>query len=217
MKAIIIGGGKIGYNLVKTLKLRGYEPTLVEIEERVCHKIAEELEADVICGDGTDPEVLREAGIASVEVIAAVTGKDEENLVICEIAKEIFKVGKTIARVNNPKNIAMFEALGVDQTVCSTEVIANLVEYEFDRELCKVVQTFERGAMMLIEVTVNSKNPWINRQIKDLELPLECVVASVLRDGKAIYPRGDTTILNNDSILLITNNKTFMEIRKLLR
>jgi len=217
MKSIIIGGGKIGYNLVRTLKLRGYEPTLVEIEERVCKRVAEELDADAICGDGTDPEVLREAGISSAEVIAAVTGKDEENLVICEIAKEIFKVGKTIARVNNPKNISMFEALGVDQTVCSTEVIANLVEYEFDRELCKVVQTFERGAMMLIEVTVNRKNPWLDRQIKDLELPLECVVASVLRDKKVIYPRGDTMILENDSVLLITNNKTFMQIRKLLR
>lgn len=217
MKSIIVGGGKIGYNLVRTLKLRGYEPTLVEIKESICNKVAEELDADVIFGDGSDPEVLKQAGINCAEVIAAVTGKDEENLVICEIAKNIFKVSKTIARVNNPKNLGMFGALGVDTTVCSTEVIANLIEYEFDREICKVVQSFERGEMVLVEVKVNKNNPWLKKQIKDISLPSECVVSSVLRSGKVIYPRGDTAILEGDSVLLITNRKTFIEIRKLLR
>jgi trk system potassium uptake protein TrkA len=216
MKSIIIGGGKIGYNLLKTMKERGFNPTLIEIKESYCLKIADKIGGDVICGDGTELSVLRDAGIGKAEVVAAVTGKDEENLVICEIAKTVFNVGKTIARINNPKNISMFNALGVDQTVCSTEVIANLIEFEFDRELCKVVQTFEKGAMVLIEVIITKSNPWVDSYVKNISLPSECVIASVLREGKVIYPRGDTQILNNDELLLITNRKTFLEIRKML-
>ena len=145
MKSIIIGGGKIGSNLLKTLKERGYDVTLIEKNEEICRKIANDIEADIICGDGTDLDVLHDAGIKNADLLAAVTGKDEENLVICQIAKMEFQIKKSIARVNNPKNIAMFNALGVDQTVCSTEVIANLIEYEFDRDICKIVQTFDRG------------------------------------------------------------------------
>lgn len=217
MKSIIIGGGKIGYYLLKTLKERNYDVTLVEKDEGACKKIAEEIDdADIICGDGTEFDVLRDAGIENAEVIAAVTGKDEENLVICEIAKTAFHINKSIARVNNPKNIAMFKALGVDQTVCSTEVIANLIEYEFDSENCKIVQTFDRGSMILVEVLINDENHWRDCLIKDLDLPSECVITSILRDGKIIYPRGNTRILKNDSILFITNHATLLEIKNRL-
>ena len=125
MKSIIIGGGKIGFNLLKTLKDRGYNVTLIEIDENICRAIAEDIDSDIICGDGTSLDVLKDAGINGADIIAAVTGKDEENLVICQIAKRGFNIGKSIARINNPKNIPMFKALGVDQTVCSTEVIAD--------------------------------------------------------------------------------------------
>lgn len=217
MKSIIIGGGKIGYYLLKTLKERNYDVTLVEKDEGACKKIAEEIDdADIICGDGTEFDVLRDAGIENAEVIAAVTGKDEENLVICEIAKTAFHINKSIARVNNPKNIAMFKALGVDQTVCSTEVIANLIEYEFESENCKIVQTFDRGSMILVEVLINDENHWRDCLIKDLDLPSECVITSILRDGKIIYPRGNTRILKNDSILFITNHSTLLEIKNRL-
>jgi len=216
MKSIIIGGGKIGYNLLKTLKDRGYNVTLVEIDEEICRKIAEDIDTDIICGDGTNLDVLTDAGIHSADIIAAVTGNDEENLVVCQIAKKGFNIGKSIARINNPKNIPMFRALGVDQTVCSTEVIADLIEYEFDRDICKIVQTFDRGAMILVEVTVKEGNRWIDQYVKELVLPSECVIASILRDDKAIFPRGDTHIQNGDSIHIITNRATFPEIKKQL-
>ena len=216
MKSIIIGGGKIGFNLLKTLKDRGYNVTLIEIDEETCRAIAEDIDSEIICGDGTNLAVLKDAGINGADIIAAVTGKDEENLVICQIAKKGFNIGKSIARINNPKNIPMFKALGVDQTVCSTEVIADLIEYEFDRDVCKIVQTFDRGAMILVEVAVNENNRWLGRYIKDIVLPSECVVASILRDGKVIFPRGDTQICLNDNVHIITNRSTFPEIKKLL-
>ena len=217
MKSIIIGGGKIGSNLLKTLKGRGYDVTLIEKDENVCRKIANDLDADIICGDGSDLAVLNDAGINNANIIAAVTGKDEENLVICQIAKMEFQINKSIARVNYPKNIAMFKALGVDQTVCSTEVIANLIEYEFDSDICKIIQTFDRGAMILVEVIIKEDSRWLNCFIRDLELPGESVIAAVLRGEKVIYPRGDTQILQADSVHLITNQKTFLKIKNCMQ
>lgn len=214
MKSIIIGGGKIGYYLLKTLKERNYDVVLIERDKYLCQKIAEDIEADILCGDGTDVDVLRDAGINEAEVIAAVTGTDEENLVVCKIAKGSFNIAKTIARVNNPKNIAMFKALGVDKIVCSTEVIANLIEYEFDKDNFKIIQAFERGSMILVEIKIDKENFWCDNFIRDLELPAECVITSILRNEKAIYPRGNTQILELDNILVLTNNSGLLELKK---
>jgi trk system potassium uptake protein TrkA len=214
MKSIIIGGGKIGYYLLKTLKERNYDVVLIERDKYICQSIAEDIDSCIICGDGTDIDVLNDAGINEAEVIAAVTGTDEENLVICQIAKFHFNIAKTIARVNNPKNMAMFKALGVDKTVCSTEVIANLIEYEFDKDNFKIIQTFERSSMILVEIKIDKENIWCDNFLKDLELPAECVVTSILRDEKAIYPRGNTRILESDNILVLTNNSVLTEIKK---
>lgn len=217
MKSIIIGGGKIGYYLLKTLKEKNYTVILIESDKNLCQSIAEDIDADIICGDGTDVDVLKDAGINEAEVVAAVTGADEENLVICKIAKSTFNISKTIARVNNPKNISMFKALGVDKTVCSTAVIANLIEYEFDKDNFKIIQTFERGAMILVEIKIDRGSIWNNNFVKDLNLPDECVMTSVLRDDKAIYPRGNTRIIENDNILVLTNNVGLLELKKQIK
>lgn len=214
MKSIVIGGGKVGYYLVKTLKERKYDVTLVEKDKDVCHTIAEDVAISVICGDGTDIDVLKDAGIEEAEVIAAVTGTDEVNLVICKIAKSSFRIAEVITRVNNPKNISMFKALGADKTVCSTEVIANLIEYEFDKGNFKIVHVLERGTMILAEIKIEKTNDWCDQLVKDLVLPDECILISILREGKVIYPRGNTRILESDEILVIANKSSLAELRK---
>lgn len=214
MKSIIIGGGKVGYYLLQTLKKRGHHVILIERNNVICQKIAADIDAEIICGDGTDLEVLKDAGIQETEIIAAVTGNDEENLVICEIAKLSFDINKTIARINNPKNILMFKALGVDKTVCSTEVIANLIEYEFDKDNFKLIHTFERGSMILVEITIHRDDKWCNQFIHNIDLPAECVITSILRGEKVIYPRGNTQFMENDKVLVITNNTALTKIKK---
>lgn len=205
MKTIIIGGGKVGYNLLKTLKERGYEVTLVERVKETCIRIAEDFNSDVIWGDGSNIDVLQDAGIEKADVVAAVTGSDEENLVICQIAKLSFHTKKTIARVNNPKNRIMFQKLGIDNTVCSTEVIANLIEYSFDKEDYRIISVLERGSMVLTELSIRENTPWSNKLVKDLILPSECVLVSILRGESVIYPRGDTLIKPEDKVVVITN------------
>lgn len=213
MKAVIIGGGKVGYYLFKTLIEKHYNVVLVERERALCNKIAEELDGEIICGDGTDPEVLKDADIDRAEVVAAVTGKDEENLVICQMAKINFNVNKTIARINNPKNRPIFKALGVDKTVCSTEVIANLIEGAVGTEEIKSVQTLDRGEILLLEVEITKKSPWNSKVIQNLDIPEECVIVSIIRNDKVVYPRGHIEIKAGDRVLLVTSldNKKLLE------
>jgi len=206
MRTMIIGGGKIGYNLLKTLRERGHQVTMIERDKETCMKIAEDIDTDVIWGDGTDLEVLRDAGIEDAEVVAAVTGTDEENLVICQIVKLISNTKKTIARVNNPKNNIMFKNLGIDNTVCSTAVIANLIEGALSKDNYRIINTFELGSMILAELLIKEDGPWCNKMVKDLVLPKECVFVSLLRGENVIYPRGDTQILFDDKVMIITNN-----------
>lgn len=127
MYIIIVGGGKVGYYLMKSMMEAGNEVCIIETQKNICEKIAEDYNNLVIWGDGTSLEVLKDAGIDQADVVVAATGHDEENLAICQIAKMNYKTSKTIARINNPKNTHIFEVLGVDKTVCSTEVIANLI------------------------------------------------------------------------------------------
>jgi len=214
MASIIIGGGKIGFYLLKTLLERRVDTVLIERDPVLCRKIANELDVVVIEGDGTDIGVLKDAGIETAEIVAAVTGTDEENLVVCKIAKTSFSVPITLARVNNPKNTAMFKALGIDNTVCSTEVIANMMERELERNEYHVVQTFENGELLLVEVIVTADNSWNRHKIKDLDLPDECVITSILRSGKVHFPKGESVILSEDKVVLITNKVGLHRLNK---
>ena len=110
----------------------------------------------------------------------------------------------------------MFRALGVDQTVCSTQVIADLIEFEFDKDVCRIVQTFERGSMLLVEARIDEGSPWLGSFVRDLTLPQDCVLASVLRAERVIYTRGDTQLCLGDAVLIVADREAFKEIKKAL-
>lgn len=203
MKAIVVGGGKVGYYLVKTLKEKRYEVILVEKDLELCNKIAEGLNIDVICGDGSNLDVLSDAQIEEAEVIAAVTGKDEENFVICQRTKLSFEDIRTIARINNPKNSEVFKALGINDTVCSTEVISNIIEQELSNSKLKIIQPFNRGKITLVEFEVGYNSPLNNIYIRDLSLPVGFLIVSILRGEEIIYPSSDIKIKNNDKLMAI--------------
>lgn len=216
MKTIIVGGGKVGYFLVKTVIANQTVVNMIEKDRERAIQISDELDIDVIQGDGSDISILEEAGIEKAEIVAAVTGDDEENLVVCQIVKVKFPHVKTIARINNPKNIEMFKALGVDKTVCSTKVIADLIEYEMANETLKILQTFERGNMLLGEINVGNDCAWANTLVKNLEIPNDLILVSILRDGHVIFPRGETMIETNDHVMIVTSPKVVDELRKKL-
>ena len=206
MKVIVIGGGKVGFYLVKTLKQRKHDVTLIEKDITLCNKIAQQIDIDIINGDGTDIDVLKDADVDITDVVAAVTGKDEENLVICQVVKNNFDIQHTIARVNNPKNQTLFKTLGVDNTVCSTQVITNLIDWECECENIKIIQIFERGQMLLVEIQIEKNMTWCNKYIKELNIPQNTVITSVFRDDKVIYPNGETLITEHDKVVIVTDN-----------
>lgn len=216
MRAIIIGGGKVGYFLVKTLLERNVRVTLIEKDKDRASQISKELDIDVLWGDGSDLSILQEANISECELVAAVTGSDEENLVVCQIVKLSFKNSKTIARINNPKNIKMFRALGVDKTVCSTEVIANLINAEIVSDGIKILQTFEMGSMLLAEINVDKEHKWLDKEIKEIELPHNLVLVSIIRNEEVIYPKGDTRLHLEDKVVFVCDKETISGMKKYL-
>jgi trk system potassium uptake protein len=214
MKAIVVGGGKVGYFLTKTLINKKIDVVMIERNETRANQLSDELGIEIICGNGADMNVLDDAGIYDAQIIAAVSGSDEENLVICKLANVLYPKKKTIARINNPKNIEMFKALGVDSTVCSTKVIADLINYEMTDDKLKVIQTFERGKMLLVELNIEDKNQWINKEIQQLPLPKDLIIVSIIRGEMAVFPRGATVVLPGDHILMMCSNDSFDQLRQ---
>lgn len=205
MQAIIIGGGKVGSYILKTLTAGQYKVALIERNQDLCNRLAEEIEAVILCGDGTDPAVLVDADIANADMVAAVTGKDEENLVICQIAKLKFGVNKTIARVNNPKNMSLFKKLGVDRTVCSTEVIANLIEWELQDHRLNIMQAIDTGGVVLVEATMGVTNFWIGHEAGVVRIPKETQIVALIRDGSPVSSMAFTKLLPGDKLLMLTS------------
>lgn len=218
MRIVVVGGGKVGYYLVKTLLEAGHDVSLVEKDEKVANRLAEELGIPVINGDGTSQYILADAGCDGADVVAAVTGKDEENLIICQIAKRYFNPKKVVARVNNPKNERTFKALGIDVTVSSTSMIAKMVEREVILDKVKTLLTFDQGHVELVEVDLDESSEAVNKAVRDLgtKLPVDCVLVAVIRKGQAIFPRGDTVLRAGDVIIAITSRGREQELRQVL-
>ena len=216
MRAIIIGGGKVGYFLVKTLLEKKMKVTLIEKNRDRATQISKELDIDVLWGDGSDLSILEEADINDCQLVAAVTGSDEENLVVCQIVKLRFENTKTIARINNPKNTKMFRMLGVDKTVCSTEVIANLIHAEFESDTIRIIQTFEMGTMLLAELVLHGNHKWLSKEIRNLELPRKLVIVSILRNDEVIYPKGNVMLQLDDKVVFVCDKETISGLKKYL-
>ena len=168
MYIIIVGAGKVGYFLAKRLLHNKHTVSVVDKNKITCEEVAKEIEALVINGDGCDPVILEEAGIAEADVVAAVTGDDEDNLIICQLAKEKFNIGRTVGRVNNPDNEHTFSELGIDVPVDSTNIIAKIIEEEVSFSDFVNLMSFKRGKLAIVRVDLPEDSPVINKEIKDV-------------------------------------------------
>ncbi len=205
MYILIVGAGKIGYFLAKRLIASKHTISIVDKDRSTCEEIARELEALVICGDGCDVNILEEAGIKRVDVLAAVTGDDEDNLVICQLAKEKFSIKRTVGRVNNPDNERVFSELEVDVPVDSTKLIAKIIEEEVSFSDIVNLMSFKRGKLAIVRIDLPEDSPIINKEIKDIKLPEDSVLVSILRGDKVIVPKGNTVLNAGDDIIAITS------------
>ena len=204
MYILIVGAGKVGYFLAKRLCHGKHTVGIVEKDKTMCEDIAKELEALVINGDGCDPRILEEAGIDRADVVAAVTGDDEDNLIICQLAKERFNIGRTVGRVNNPDNEHTFSELGVDVPVDSTKIIAKIIEEEVSFSDFVNLMSFKRGKLAIVRVDLPGESPVINKQVQDIQLPQDSVLVSIVRGEEVIVPKGNTVLRTGDDIIALT-------------
>lgn len=218
MKIIVVGGGKVGYYLTKTLLSKGHQVSLIEKEESHCQRIAEEFDILTINGDGTSFNYLADAGADDAEVVAAVSGSDEENLVVCQMAKRKFAVPRTIARINNPKNERIFHELGVDIAISSTALIAQAIEREVVKGAIKILLNFDKSDMEIVEVNLGADAPAVNKSVRELarHLPKDALLVTIIRGENSIIPKGDTILAAGDAVIALTTVKKQDELKKVL-
>lgn len=218
MLIVVVGGGKVGYYLVRTLLEHHHQVSLIEKSSNRAHIIAQEFPVLVVNGDGTNLANLADAGVDRAGAVVAVTGKDEVNLLVCQLAKRKFTVPRVIARVNNPKNREIFKLLGVDHVVSSTSLIASLVEREVAQQSMRTLLTFHHGDMTLVELQLQARSPASRKAVKELaeKIPEGCVLVSVLRGDGVIIPKGDTVLLPGDSIMALTHTGGEAPLRRAL-
>ncbi|HEX9412651.1 MAG TPA: TrkA family potassium uptake protein [Ktedonobacterales bacterium] len=201
MYIIIGGGGQVGYYLTKGLLEQAHEVLLLEKDYKRFKTLQEQLGAgNVGRGDACEVRVLEEYGCSRADVVIAVTGEDEDNLVICQVAKKRFGVGRTVARVNNPRNNKMFLDLGIDRTVSPTAMLLHLIELEIPHHTLVPLIELTRAGLGLVELTVPPDSPAAGLPLRDLKLPSECNVALISRGDENITPSGDTIIEPEDKI-----------------
>jgi trk system potassium uptake protein TrkA len=217
MYALIAGGGKVGSNILRTLLRLGHEATLVEQRRDRYLQLEEEYEHQVQHGDATEIYVLERAGIGRPpDLVLALTGDDEDNLVISQISREKYGVPKVIARVNDPRNQDHFDLLGISPTVSATAAIMALVEHEVpEHELVHLLE-LRKENLEIVEVQLDERSPSAGRRVEDLQLPDGSRLISVMRDGRAQIAVGSTQLEAGDQVLAILQPGKEDELRKVL-
>jgi trk/ktr system potassium uptake protein len=218
MYIIVVGGGKVGYYLCKSLLETGHEVMVIEKDLRKCAILSDELGANVLPGDGCDVVSMAEAGMSRADVVVAVTGDDEDNLVVCQVARHKFHVARTIARINNPKNEHIFRKLGIDVTVSSTELILSQIEQVIPSQSLFHLLTLRNVGVSFVELEIPATSPALGRPLRQLGIPDDCILTLVIRgDKEAIIPYGDTMLAAGDQVIAVTSEASEATLYRLLR
>jgi trk system potassium uptake protein TrkA len=212
---IVAGGGKVGFYLARELIAQGHEVLLIERSATRCAQIAAELGNVVQRGNADEVTVLAEAGTNRADVMVAVTGDDEDNLVICQVAKRRFNVPRVIARINNPKNEEIFRLLGIDSTVSSTDLILSVIEQEIPEQAIVPLLRLRHADVEVLDITLPKDSTLDGVALRELRLPADSLIAFIIRGGESIMPSGNTTLKACDEILALTRPKHEEELRKL--
>ena len=212
MYVIIAGAGKVGWNLARELIGKDREVTLIESNHDRFRVVEEELEHAVQYGDATELWVLERAGIQRADLVIAVTGDDEDNILICQVAKEKYGVQRIVARVNNPRNLQHFKLLGIQPAVSATDLILGLIEHEVPEYGLVQLLALEEEHLEIIELEVATGSEVDSKRVQDVILPDGALIISILRDGSGFVPRGDTLIDAGDYVLLILDPRLESEI-----
>lgn len=207
MYVVINGGGKVASYLARQLLENGHAVAVIEKREEIAHKLVTELPGDplIIHGDGCDSIYQEDAGVSRADVFVAATGDDDDNLVACQLAKIAFGVPRSVARVNNPKNESIFHALGIE-AISSTTIISRLIEEEATVGDIRTLMALRKGNMAIVEIELPVDRCVVcNKQVQELNLPVDCLIVALLRGDETIPVHGDTEMQPGDVVIAFTN------------
>ncbi len=218
MKVVIVGGGRTGSHLASLLLAQGHQVCMVESRPDTLSNLHRELPTEVICvGPLSDPATREAAGAREADVLAAVTPEDSENLVVASLARFHFGVRRVISRINNPRHAWLFTPdFGVDVALNQADVMARLIEEEMSLGDMMMMLKLRRGEYSLVEEKLEPGSAMLRAPLKDLPLPIECVIAAVIRDGKVQIPRGNMMFEVGDEVLALVSNTSLANLKKVL-
>jgi trk system potassium uptake protein TrkA len=218
MFVIIVGGGKTGSQLATQLLHEGHQVRLIEDRSMVLERLREELPPEaVFAGDGSSPSVLEAARIDQADVLAAVTGEDETNLVVTTLGRFEFNVPRTIARVNNPKNAWLFnEDMGVDVALNQSDILARLIAEEMSLGDMMTLLKLRKGEYSVVEEKVHADAAVVGKTLREIKLPPNCVFVAVIRKGQLFVPMGDTALQAMDEVFALVHSAQVAALGTLL-
>lgn len=217
MYIIVVGGGRVGYYLTRALLAEGHEVLLVEKDAAICEAINDELGGVCLQGDGCEAATLAEAGTDRADMLIAVTGEDEDNLVACQVAKHKFNVLRTVARVRNPGNVILFKKLGIDVTVSSTNVILESIEAEVPTHPLTHLLTIRDRGLEIVEVKIPPDSAAIGKSVKELSLPPGTILSLIIRENRKPFVPTVDIIQAGDQIIAVTPLESEEALRDALR
>jgi trk system potassium uptake protein len=217
MYIVIAGGGKVGANLTKSVLDLGHEVTLVEQRRERFEVLEEQFEHHVQLGDATELYVLERAGIARPpDLVVAVTGDDEDNMIICQVARERYGVGKVIARVNDPRNQEHFDLLGISPTISATSIILAMIEHEVPEHGLIHLLELRKENLEIVEVQLGADSPCVGKEISRIQLPSGSRLITVMREGQSHMADGETELKAGDQVLAVLEPGKEDELRRVL-
>ncbi len=203
MYIIVVGAGKVGWNLARELLDKEHEVTVIEGDRRRYLTVEQELEHNIQYGDASELWVLERAGVQRADMVIAVTGDDEDNMLICQVARDKYMVERIIARVNNPRNLQHFELLGIKPSVSATGLILNLIEHEVPEYGLVHLLDFPEERLEIIEMLLEKDSKVAGQRVSDLDMPEGSLLISVLRDGAGFVPGPETVLEPGDEVLAV--------------
>ncbi len=217
MKVIIVGGGQVGSYIASLLLSNGHDIKIIEYREKNYNKLIKEFPPEILLfGHGSDPEVLESAGVDKTDVLAAVTTEDEINLVVSTLAKMEFGVPRVVARVNNPKNAWLYNSsMGIDIGVNQADLMAHFIVEEMDLNHMFTLMKLNRGDYSIVQTKVAEKAKAVNCKIKDLSIPKKAVLIAIIRNEVVVIPKGDTQIMVDDEIIILTDEANRIKIKEI--
>ncbi len=204
MYIVVVGAGKVGYNLTRLLVAEGQEVLVIEKDPVKVDRIITNLGGTAVQGDGAEVSTLEAAGVERADVVAAVTGDDEDNLVIAQVAKLRFDVPRTVARINNPRNEFIFSKLGIDATVSATQVILSVIQQEIPQHPFVHLLTLQEGEIEFVELELDDGVPAVGKSLAELKLPDDSAVPLLIRNGQPQVVDPTTVFERNDKLIAVT-------------